>query len=76
MKQYSLGINQWLGSIDSLYKKREIYNKIDEPLGSISLCLNKKLASEKNIDFNDIELIYIIKESISDNFYSHVDNFL
>ncbi len=76
MKQYSLGINQWLGSIDSLYKKREMFNKIDEPLGSISLCLNKKLASEKNIDFNDIELIYIIKESISDNFYSQVDNFL
>jgi len=76
MKQYSLGINQWLGSVDSLYKKREMFNKIDKPLGSISLCLNKKLVSEKNINFKDIELIYIIKESISDNFYSEVDNFL
>jgi len=76
MKQYSVGINQWLGSVESLYKKREIFNKIDKPLGSISLCLNKKLVSDKNIDFKDIELIYIIKESSSDNFYSQVDNFL
>ena len=76
MKQYSVGINQWLGSVDSLYKKREMFNKIDKPLGSISLCLNKKLVSEKIIDFKDIELIYIIKESSSDNFYSEVDNFL
>ncbi len=76
MKQYSVGINQWLGSVDSLYKKREMFNKIDKPLGSISLCLNKKLFSEKNIDFKDIELIFIIKESSSDNFYSQVDNFL
>jgi len=76
MKQYSLGINQWLGSIDLLYKKRAIFNKIDKPLGSISLCLNKKLVSEKNIYFKDIELIYIINESSADNFYSQVDNFL
>ena len=76
MKKYSVGINQWLGSVDSLYKKREMFNKIDKPLGSISLCLNKKLVSRKNIDFEDIELIYIINESSSDNFYTQVDNFL
>ena len=76
MKQYSLGINQWLGSVDLLYKKRAMFNKIDKPLGSISLCLNKKLVSEKNIYFKDIELIYIINESSADNFYSQVDNFL
>ena len=76
MKQYSVGINQWLGSVDSLYKKRSMFNKIDKPLGSISLCLNKKLVSEKNIYFKDIELIYIIDESSADNFYSQVDNFL
>jgi len=76
MKKYSLGINQWLGSVDSLYKKREMFNKIDKPLGSISLCLNKKLVSRKNIDLEDIELIYIINESSSDNFYTQVDNFL
>ena len=76
MKKYSVGINQWLGSADSLYKKRELFNKIDKPLGSISLCLNKKLVSRKNIDLEDIELIYIINESSSDNFYSQIDNFL
>ena len=76
MKKYSVGINQWLGSVDSLYKKKEMFNKIDKPLGSISLCLNKKLVSRRNIDFEDIELIYIINESSSDNFYSQVDNFL
>ncbi len=76
MKKYSVGINQWLGSADSLYKKREMFNKIDKPLGSISLCLNKKLVSRKNIDLEDIELIYIINESSSDNFYSQIDNFL
>ena len=76
MKKYSVGINQWLGSTDSLYKKKELYNKIDKPLGSISLCLDKKLVSRKNIDLEDIELIYIINESSSDNFYTQVDNFL
>ncbi len=76
MKQYSVGINQWLGSIDTLYKKRDIFNKLDKPLGSISLCLNKNLILENDIDFKDIELIYIIKESSTEKFYSQVDNFL
>tara|TARA_B100000427_G_C15497670_1_gene590551 strand:- start:178 stop:870 length:693 start_codon:yes stop_codon:yes gene_type:complete len=76
MKKYSLGINQWLGSIESLYKKRDLFNKIDKPLGSISLCLDKKLIAAKDINFKDIELIYIIKESNLDKFYSQVDNFL
>ncbi len=76
MKKYSLGINQWLGSIESLYKKRDLFNKIDKPLGSISLCLDKKLIASKDINFKDIELIYIIKESNLDKFYSQVDNFL
>ena len=76
MKKYSVGINQWLGSVDALYKKKEMFNKIDKPLGSISLCLNKKLVSRKNIDLEDIELIYIINESSPDNFYTQVDNFL
>ena len=76
MKKYSVGINQWLGSVDSLYKKKEMFNKIDKPLGSISLCINKKLVSRKNIDLEDIELIYIINESSPDNFYTQVDNFL
>ena len=76
MKKYSVGINQWLGSLDSLNKKREIFNKLENPLGSISLCSNNKLILGKGIDFKDIELIYIIKESNSENFYSQVDNFL
>ena len=76
MKKYSLGINQWHGSIESLYKKRDLFNKIHKPLGSISLCLDKKLISEKDINFKDIELIYIIKESSLDKFYLQVDNSL
>ena len=52
----SVGINQWLGSKNSFYKKRDIFNKIDKPLGSISLCLNKKLISGKLLNYEDVEL--------------------
>ncbi len=76
MKQYSVGINQWLGSKNSFYKKRDIFNKLDRPLGSISLCLNKKLISGKLLNYEDVELIYVIKESNSEKFYTQIDNFL
>jgi len=76
MKKYSVGINQWLGSKNSFYKKRDIFNKLDRPLGSISLCLNKKLISGKLLNYEDVELIYVIKESNSEKFYTQIDNFL
>ena len=28
MKKYSIGINQWLGSIKQIYKTRDVYKKI------------------------------------------------
>ena len=76
MKKYSVGINQWLGSKNSFYKKRDIFNKLDRPLGSISLCLNKNLISGKLLNYEDVELIYVIKESNSEKFYTQIDNFL
>tara|TARA_B100001250_G_scaffold410052_1_gene435705 strand:- start:96 stop:809 length:714 start_codon:yes stop_codon:yes gene_type:complete len=76
MKKYSVGINQWLGSINELYKTRDIYKKIDRPMGSISLCVNKDLYLKNKIIFDDIESIFIIEEGSSENFYSQVDIFL
>ena len=75
MKKYSIGINQWLGSIKDIYKTRDIYKEIKNPKGSISLCLNKDLALENKIIFNDIELIYIIRESSTEDYMSQVDHF-
>jgi len=75
MKKYSVGINQWLGSLSELYKTRELYKKIDRPMGSISLCVNKDLYLNNKKIFDDIELIFIIKEESSDNFFSQIDHF-
>ena len=75
MKKYSIGINQWLGSIKEIYKTRDVYKEIKNPKGSISLCLNKDLALENKIIFNDIELIYIIRESSTEDYRSQVDYF-
>ena len=75
MKKYSIGINQWLGSIKEIYKTRDVYKKIKNPKGSISLCLNKDFALENKIIFNDIELIYIIRESSTEDYMSQVDHF-
>ena len=75
MKKYSIGINQWLGSIKKIYKTRDVYKEIKNPKGSISLCLNKDLALENKIIFNDIELIYIIRESSTEDYMSQVDHF-
>ena len=75
MKKYSIGINQWLGSIKEIYETRDIYKEIKNPKGSISLCLNKDLALENKIIFNDIELIYIIRESSTEDYRSQVDHF-
>ncbi len=76
MRKYSVGINQWFGSEESFRKKREIYEKLEEPIGSISLCLNKDFPSKKKINIKNVELIYIIKESSSEIFYSQVDKIL
>ena len=75
MKKYSIGINQWLGSIKDIYKTRDVYKEIKNPKGSISLCLNKDLALENKIIFNDIELIYIIRESSTEDYRSQLDHF-
>ena len=75
MKKYSIGINQWLGSIKEIYKTRDVYKEIKNPKGSISLCLNKDLALENKIIFKDIELIYIIRESSTEDYRSQVDYF-
>ena len=75
MKKYSIGINQWLGSIKQIYKTRDVYKKIKNPKGSISLCLNKDFALENKINFDDIELIYIIRESSTEDYRSQVDYF-
>jgi len=76
MQKYSVGINQWLGTADSLYQKMDIFNKLEKPLGSVSLCLNKEFTLGNDINYEDVEFIYIIKESSSEKFYSQVDNFL
>ena len=75
MKKYSIGINQWLGSIKEIYRTRDVYKKIKNPKGAISLCLNKDFALENKIIFNDIELIYIIRESSTEDYRSQVDHF-
>ena len=75
MNKYSVGINQWLGSINELYKTRDKYKKIDKPGGSISLCVNKDLYLKNKIIFDDIELIFLIKEGTSENFFPQVDHF-
>ncbi len=75
MKKYSIGINQWLGPVKEIYKTREIYKEIKNQNGSISLCLNKDLALENKLIDKDIELIYIIKESSTDDYKSQVDYF-
>ena len=75
MKKYSIGINQWLGPVKEIYKTREIYKEIKKQNGSISLCLNKDLALENKLTDKDIELIYIIKESSTDDYKSQVDYF-
>ena len=75
MNKYSVGINQWLGSINELYKTRDKYKKIDKPRGSISLCVNKDLYLKNKIIFDDIELIFLIKEGTSENFFPQVDHF-
>ena len=75
MQKYSVGINQWLGSIDKLYKTREIYKKIVRPMGSISLCVNKEIYLKNKIIFDDIELIFIIKEGSSEDFFPQIDRF-
>ncbi|MFL2694127.1 MAG: hypothetical protein ACJ0HM_02090 [Candidatus Actinomarina sp.] len=75
MKKYSIGINQWLGSVKDIYKTKEIYKEIKNQNGSISLCLNKDLALEYKIIDKDIELIYVIKESSTDDYKSQVDYF-
>ena len=75
MKKYSIGINQWLGSIKQIYKTRDVYKKIKNPKGSISLCLNKDFSLENEIIFDDIELIYIIRESSTEDYRSQLDHF-
>ena len=75
MKKYSIGINQWLGSIKEIYKTRDIYKEIKNPKGSISLCLNKDFSLENEIIFDDIELIYIIRESSTEDYRSQLDHF-
>ena len=75
MNKYSVGINQWLGSINELYKTRDKYKKIDKPRGPISLCVYKDLYLKNKIIFDDIELIFLIKEGTSENLFPQVDHF-
>lgn len=74
VKKYSVGINQWLGNSKDLIS---IYQKTYNPktfIGRFSQCLK---IDNKSMDLpDDIEKIFILKDSNVMNFYSQIDKIL
>lgn len=73
--KHSLGINQWLGTMEDFQSKFSYYKQIKNPLGELSVCLRDN--HFENLD-NDMfyEKIYILKDSNSEIFYKTIDNIL
>jgi hypothetical protein len=73
--KHSLGINQWLGTMEDFQSKFSYYKQIKNPLGELSVCLRNN--HFENLD-NDMfyEKIYILKDSNSEIFYKTIDNIL
>ncbi len=73
--KHSLGINQWLGTMEDFQSKFSYYKQIKNPLGELSVCLRDN--HFENLD-NDMfyERIYILKDSNSEIFYKTIDNIL
>jgi len=73
--KHSLGINQWLGTMEDFQSKFSYYKQIKNPFGELSVCLREN--HFKNLD-NDMfyEKIYILKDSNSEIFYKTIDNIL
>ena len=65
--KHSLGINQWLGTMEDFQSKFSYYKQIKNPLGELSVCLRDN--HFENLD-NDMfyEKIYILKDSNSEIF--------
>ncbi len=73
--KHSLGINQWLGTIEDFQSKYSCYKKIKNPIGELSICLSDNHSKNLHSDMF-YEKIYILKDSNSEIFYKTIDNIL
>ena len=71
--KHSLGINQWLGTMEDFQSKFSYYKQIKNPLGELSVCLRDNHFEKLDNDMF-YERIYILKDSNSEIFYKTIDN--
>ena len=58
---YSIGLNQWQGSLENLNKKIDVFKKSNMNISNLSYCTKNLKFSEK--EFNEsIEIIYVLSE--------------
>ena len=69
VQKYNLGINQWMGSDSDFIDKRNIYNNLINPRGTLSRCV-----TNKNIYVFDYEKIFVVKDSNLKIFQETIDN--
>ena len=64
--KYSLGINQWQGSIDKLVDKVKIFENTNKKNLRVSYCTKDLKFTEKDVDIGlGFEIIYVLSESKS-----------
>ena len=64
--KYSLGINQWQGSIDKLIDNVKIFENTNKKNFRVSYCTKNFKFTEKDVDINlGFEIIYVLSESKS-----------
>ena len=64
--KYSLGINQWQGSIDKLIDKVKIFENTNKKNFRVSYCTKNFKFTEKDVDIGlGFEIIYVLSESKS-----------
>ncbi len=73
IKNYKLGINQWMGNKKGFKEKGLIYGQINLPFGRLSICLNpdNPIIIESNLSY---EQIFVLKDSNNEIFYKTLDN--
>jgi len=73
IKNYSIGINQWMGTKKLFEEKESMFTQIDNPRGNLSLCLKADSPNFFDSELN-YESIYILKDSNREIFLETIDN--